>query len=587
MRQPLLVLGRHDGPNRFAGYLREILATEGIATWEYRDLADDSVDLTGDDLLILENAPVPAEWRVRLEAYVRGGGRLIASRPPLELAGLFGLNPTPSVVRTCRDMYVTWDTTHPLAARPGAESLQFRGLADLYELAGAEGLAWLGGQLGVRTHYPAVTMHRVGEGMAAAFAFDLAACTVLMHQGTPVNASTGPNPDPNGDEAYKPGDLFYKYLDPRLKTVPQADLYADLLVRLVRHLGARPLPRLWHFPAAAPAVAFLDGDSDSMTTEDVEKVVEIAERADGKYTVYLMPEHYETVTPERMRELRDRGHDAGPHPFAGRKPSPDESAREMAEETAEFRARYGFQPVAHRGHNVIWLGWVEHARELRRNGIRLDTNFCCGPGLQYGYLNGSGLPVRFMDEAGEIIDVYEQATVSMEDGWYTEKVLMPSMSVGECTALSIRQIDEAADRWHAVYHPCFHPTYTRPGPRDSSPWIEAVTAHLRARGIPFVNGGEWVGFNDARRTVRFDGLAWKAAEGDLRFTLHADRTIAGLTVLLPAQVGGREARPAGDGPDMEQRFVVLEHTRQLAVVVDLTAHRPMPVRIVYDIATEE
>ena len=476
--QPILVLGQRGGPNPFSGYLREILASEGLAAWEYRDLAEAPTDLAGWRLILLENAPLPEVCRARVEEWVRDGGRLIASRPPPEMAALFGLRPTKSAVKTCAEMYVAFDPAHPLASRIGADSLQFHGVADLYEPAGAEGVAWLGGQRGVRTGYPAVTLHAAGKGQAAAFAFDLALCTVLFHQGRRLNAGDGPNPDPNADGAFKPDDLFFRFFDERLKSVPQADLYGDLLVRLIRRLCPAPLPRLWHYPNAAPSVAFLDGDSDSMSAEDFEKVISTVETAGGRFTIYLMPQQYAAIAPERMAALRTRGHDAGPHPFAGRTPTEADCARAVAQETTDFRARYGFQPLAHRGHNVIWPGWVTHARELLRNGIRLDANFCCGPGLQYGYLNGSGLPVRFMDETGEIIEVYEQATVSMEDGWYTEKTLMPAMTVAECAALSLRQIDDAVDRWHAVYHPCFHPVYVRPGPKDSTPWIRAVACPL-------------------------------------------------------------------------------------------------------------
>lgn len=572
---PILVLGHAAAPNRLASYLREILATEGIACWDFHDLTAGGVALDGRALVILENVPLDAAWCARLEAYVRAGGRLLASRPPPELAEVFGLKPTRSVVKTCRGMFVTFDAAQPLAAGLGAESLQFQGTGDLYEPVGAQVLAAFGGQLGVATHYPAITVHARGAGLAAAFAFDLAACTVLLHQGTPLNASDGPNPDPNADGAFKPDDLFHRQLDERLKTVPQADLYADMLVRLVQHLCPCPLPRLWHYPHAAPSVTLLDGDSDSMTAEDIETVFATVEKVGGRFTIYLMPEQFAALSPERMARHRACGHDAGPHPFAGRLPGRDAFAKRLDEEMALFTQRYGFAPSAQRGHSVVWLGWDEHARELLRHGLRLDTNFCCGVGLQHGYLNGSGLPVRFVDEHGAIIDVYEQATISMEDGWYTEKCLLPALSMAECIALSKRQIDASADVWHAVYHPCFHPVYARPGARDSTPWLAAVAAHGAARAIPFVNAREWVEFNDARRAVRIAELDWNAASGRLSFTVRAARDIAGLTLLLPATFDGRAGTP-GTGDLIER-----EGRPQLALTLDLQAGEERDVRVDY------
>ncbi|MDI9582968.1 MAG: transposase, partial [Acidobacteriota bacterium] len=42
-------------------------------------------------------------------------------------------------------------------------------------------------------------------------------------------------------------------------------VHQDLLVRVLRGLmvGQAPVPRLWHFPNAAPALVFIDGDGDA------------------------------------------------------------------------------------------------------------------------------------------------------------------------------------------------------------------------------------------------------------------------------------------------------------------------------------
>src|ERR1051325_2533953 len=119
---------------------------------------------------------------------------------------------------------------------------------------------------------------------------------------------------------------------------------------------------------------------------------------------------------------------------------------------------------------------------------------------------------------------------------------MPAMTKDECIALSRQQIDEAADRWHAVYHPYFHPTGTREGTLDTAPWIEAVAAHVAARGVPFVNGREWLAFNDARRATKINGARWDSASGELQFTVTSTHGFAGLTLLLPEEFGGKHAK---------------------------------------------
>jgi hypothetical protein len=95
------------------------------------------------------------------------------------------------------------------------------------------------------------------------------------------------------------------------------------------------------------------------------------------------------------------------------------------------------------------------------------------------------------------------------------------------------------DRFHSVYHPYFHPLTTRPGPRSSQPWLEAVLAHCRARGFHFVSGADWVQFNDARRSLRLVDYRWDSKNGVLAFALQAEQAIAGVTLALPHTFRGR------------------------------------------------
>ncbi len=557
MPQPILLIIDSGSRNALSGYICEILDVEGIVCRETLDLASEPLKdshLAGRDMVILAHVNPEAKSQSLLAEFVASGGNLIAFRPPPDMLGIFGLKPTSGIVRHFAEGYVTLAPKPALLAQIQADCLQFHGDADLYEPDSATVLAALAGKPGVRTRYPAIVLHEHGKGLAAAFAYDLAASNVLFHQGTPLNSSLGPNPDPDRDLAYKTCDLFYRYLDERLKTIPQADIHQDILVCLIRRMTERrPMPRLWHFPHAAPAAAFLDGDSDSMPTADLESVIEIIERFAGKYTLYLMTKDFKALTPERMRELLQRGHDLGPHLFAGRMPSPQETLANMRVELAELRKHYEYQPVAHRGHSVVWVGWTEHAKYLHENGLRLDSNIYPGAGYQHGYCSGSALPVKFMDEKGRLVDVYEQATLSSEDVLLSDKALLPAMTLEQAIELSLGQIDDLADKFHGVYHPCFHPVYVNHKSKCSAPWIEAVARRAHERGLPFVNGREWVEFNDARRGVQIQNLSFDNQTGVLRFDIRSLRAVSGLTLLLPANFKGRRVRLEG----FDQTAIVL------------------------------
>ena len=113
--------------------------------------------------------------------------------------------------------------------------------------------------------------------------------------------------------------FFVGYLDPALCPLPQADLQQDILVRILEWMAAfvQPLPRLWHFPEAAHAVAFVNGDGDSMALEDLMNTIATADRFQVPYTTYLMMQDHPKVEPAYESALRQQGHDFGQHAFAG------------------------------------------------------------------------------------------------------------------------------------------------------------------------------------------------------------------------------------------------------------------------------
>lgn len=580
---PILLIVDSDSPNRFSSYSEEILRMEGICCYDHLDLSAAGLTpeaLSGREVVILSDCRPAGFDSSLLDHYVSEGGALIAFRPPAALSKLFGITPTSGIVKKVNEGYVSFELDSARQLGLPAESLQFHGQADLYQLSGGHALGWLSGQLGLRTAYPALVTHSHGSGRTAAFVFDLAACTVLFHQGQQHQASNGPCPDPNADGAYKPDDFFFKYLDERVKTIPQADCYAHILVALIDQFraGKAPVPRLWYYPAAAPAIAFLDGDSDNMTQADLDKVLEIVEASGGKFTCYLMTAHVSMFDRHRIEELRARGHDFGPHPFPGRMPTLEESRQNLKSEVGAFREKYAYQPVSQRTHNLIWAGWLENARYLRENGIRLDNNFL---GFQHGFLTGTGLPFKFMDAEGCVLDIYEQTTVGMEDVWLTDKSLLPAMTMEEAIALSKKQIDEAADRFHSVYHPCFHPIYVSQPTHNIIEWVEAVTRHIRHRGIPFVNASEWVAFNDARRSVKITRLTWDASSGKSSFGITSDGAVVDLTLLLPARCQGRIASLENLEGVKKSGICVWRNQEYAAITLDLEAGQTKTLTIPY------
>ena len=98
--------------------------------------------------------------------------------------------------------------------------------------------------------------------------------------------------------------------------------------------------------------------------------------------------------------------------------------------------------------------------------------------------------MKFMDEDGDLLDIYEQCTTLSDDGYVGVKILAPALTIDECIAFTQERLDDAAERFHSVYNPCFHPLRTRPGAESNQRWYEAAMQGCIDRGFHFSNARE-------------------------------------------------------------------------------------------------
>jgi hypothetical protein len=580
-RAPMLVLVRSGDGNPFAAYLAELLRIEGLNWLEVHDL--EAAPLRSDEplppLVLAAAVACDEHTAAQLAQHVRQGGALLAARPCPALAAALGLAGGQPF---WHGRYVLLEPASALVAGLpwGEDGVQYQGAASGYtaygtELEQVEIAAWLAPFPGQRSRYPALLAGRLGRGRVAVFTYDPAESAVLQQQGCPAQASTGAWPDFDGDGVFRPNDLFLGRLDPARRDVPQADLQRTLLLRAIEWLTEeRPLPRLWRFPGNAPAAVLIDGDSDNMSLDDLSLACETCERYGACFATYLKPEHIELLDPAREQALRARGHRFGVHPWAGPQPSPAALAAVLEADCTAFVARYGYRPRIHRGHWLVWPGWVEHARTLAAAGIRLEASFAAGRGFQGGYVNGTGLPVRFVAEDSTLLELFEQSTISTDDGWLSSKTGLPALTLAEAIARSCAQIDDAAERYHTVYHPYFHPVLLRGGralPYPTLPWLEAVLAHCQRRGLLFLDAEQWLDWNAARRSVCLVALEHPADGRGLSCTLQAAEPVHDLSVLVPVPPGAGHIEVAVDGAPGNmagtgEEGTVLRHGRRYAAV---------------------
>lgn len=578
-QHPILLLTVATEQHPFDDYLAEVLLTEGYTgfehgrSWERRHPAGVVIVDPG------AASQIPLE---DVRAYFNAGGKLIVIQPPPAWAPLLGLAEVGELYRVTVDPYMQVNTEHSWLHDWPDRDLQCPGESHVYRAEGAECLAYIAGQLGAPSIFPAIARHRVGAGEVVTFAYDLAATLVLFQQGRPENSSTGRNPDANRDGKFCADDAMEGMRDYRLRFIPQADLHRDLLVRVIRGLLADrlPLPRLWHFPNAAPALLFLDGDGDSMTWDDLVATVARADEHAYPYTLYMMRPEIEAFEREAVLALRQRGHEFGVHPWCGPRPTVEEWDREIVKIVALFRERFGFQPTSLRAHSCIFPGWDENPSILRQHGLRLDTSVCPGYRYRDGFPNGSGLPLRFVDRQGRIVDCWEQSTIQTEDGALTPKVLLPTLTREEAQALAEQMMERITRVYHGVFHPYFHPINLGTRGAQVGEWFSGVMRKARELGLEGVNASEWLAFNDARIEVRFAQVQWQGEV--LSFLLTSPHALRGATVLLPPCGAMRPVTAMVDGAAQELQEVDLERLGWAALVLDVEGGASVAVQIRYE-----
>ncbi len=554
------ILRGKNPANPLCSYIGEALAIEGF-THRWVDAP------TGRDaLLILPHLLESEEQSEMIRTHVRDGGSVIALRPSLLLADVFGL----AVHGGQR-----WAgyTRHP-----DGEMMQIHGGSDLYRLAGGEEIAPLlegfdgdlAGRRPAGPAHPAVARVEGGGGRRVCFAYDLARCLVLLQQGRPDQASDGAFANADGDWKFSQNDMFTGHLDPRLKNTPQADLHRDLLVRMIGWTTekTKAVPRVWRFPNLEETGAMIDGDGDNATKEIFDLAFSTCEEFGIPYSTYLMEEQFDALTPSDAKALRARGHTVGLHPWLGPYPTLEEFETYLKKAFGNFRDLYGYIPSASRNHCIIWTGWVDLPRVESEIGVRMDLNGYSGRHFQSGVQSGTLLPVKFMDARGRLIDIYSQFTFITDDGWVEDKHHLPALTEPQRIEETHRWVDRCF-QYQGMFHPTFHPLRMKSFGEPTLPWFRETLGHLQSRKVRGWSADAWTSFNDARRgvSVESNGSVWQ---------IKAERALQGLSIVLPERVGTKFLL---DGKPLEGRSFKTAGRAHVGVVLDVAGNQVRELKI--------
>jgi WD40 repeat protein len=531
---PILVIT--SGSSKYSKYFAEILRTEGLNAFSVTDISNISSGLLANyDVVIVGAMPLTSTHATQLSNWVKAGGHLIAMRPDQRLSSLLGIKLSSG---TITDGYLLVNTS----AAPGRgivnKTIQFHGTADRYTLNGATMIARLYTSASASTSFPAVTLRNVGSkgGKAAAFTYDLATSIVYSRQGNPVWATDerdGFSPKRPNDKFYgnKAGDKKKDWIDLNKVAIPQADEQQRLLANLIieMNLDKRPLPRFWYFPRGEKAVVIMTGDNHGNNgvegrfnrfLQRSPSGCSVANWECVRGTAYVYTKN--PLTAAKAKSFSDKGFEIGLHINTNcGNFTPSSLNTFYSQQVSKFTSKY-FNlpaPATQRQHCLAWSDWASSAKTQLKYGMRLDTTYYFWPpkwvANKPGFFTGSGMPMRFADLDGKIIDVYK-ATSQMTD------------ESGQQYPFTINTL---LDR--ALGSTGYYGAFTINAHTDvvfSDPAEKVVTSAL-ARSVPIITSKQMLTWLDGRNSSSFQSITWNGKT--LSFKVQRGNGANGLQGLIP------------------------------------------------------
>ena len=399
---------------------------------------------------------------------------------------------------------------------------------------GTQAVATLYSNATTATAFPAVTLRTVGSsgGQAAAFTYDLPRSVVQTRQGNPAWAGT----ERDGQTPIRSDDMFFggsstDWVNLGKVAIPQADEQQRLLANLIQVMNRdkKPLPRFWYFPRSLKAVVIGTGDDhgNGGTAGRFDQYLanspagcSVADWTCPRFTSYIYPNT--PLSDAAAQAYTNQGFEVGVHATTNcGNFTPASIATTYSTQLAQWRANYPSlaDPVTNRMHCIAWSDWSSQPKVERSNGIRMDTNYYYWPGTwmqnRPGFMTGSGMPMRFADSNGTMIDIYQAATQMTDESGQTYPFTPTPCWTTRSAALG----------YYGAFIANMHTDSA------TTPQSDALIASAQSRGVPIVSGKQMPTWIDGRNASSYGDVSW--SNSTLSFTVSVGAGATGLTGMLP------------------------------------------------------
>ncbi|WP_086543663.1 DUF4082 domain-containing protein, partial [Algoriphagus antarcticus] len=515
---PILVVSSTTNP--FSRYPIEILRAEGLNEFAVSDInAVNTSLLNAYDVVILGELPLSVAQVSTFSDWVNDGGTLISFRPDGDLYDLLGITPSNGIL----------EEGYLAIANSGAgvgivnETMQFHGEANYFTLNGASSLATLYSDANTATTNPAVTLNNVGTngGKAIAFAFDLAKSIIYTRQGNPAWA--GQKRDGQGINI-RSDDLFFPdWIDFNKVQIPQADEQQRFLANLIllSNSHKKPLPRFWYLPRKLKAAVVMTGDdhANNGTTGRFDQYLSlspsntpeaVADWTAIRATSYIYPNT--PISDAQALAFENQGFEVGIHMSTNCAPySFGQLSDFFTNQLAQFAANFPSltAPSTHRTHCISWSDWASKPKVEVANGIRLNTDYYYWPAEwiqnRPGMFTGSGMPMRFADLDGSLLDNY-QVTTQLTD----ESGISYDLHINTLLNNAL-----GSNGYYGVFTANMHTDENGGNSTNGSNTI--VNAALQ-RNVPVISAKQMLTWLDGRNNSSFGAMNWNG--NSLSFTAN-------------------------------------------------------------------
>jgi Domain of unknown function (DUF4082)/Bacterial Ig-like domain/Bacterial Ig domain/PA14 domain/Secretion system C-terminal sorting domain len=530
---PILIISNASNP--FSRYAVEILRAEGLNEFDAIDITAITPSLlTSYDVIILGSMPLSPTDVSMFSDWVNNGGTLITFKPDSSLATLAGLTPLGT---TLSDKYILINNSGPGKGIVN-QTIQFHGTADLYSLSGAQRIAALYSSAVDSTVYPAVSFKKTGitGGGVYSFAYDLARSIVYTRQGNPAWA--GQSRDGQSGPIRSNNLFFPDWIDFTKIAIPQADEQQRLLANIIlqANMHRKPLPKFWMLPRKLKAVIVMTGDDHgnggtvgrfnqylSYGNNTVQDVLDWRSIRGTSY-IYTSTNNSTTLTNAQAASFESQGFEISTHINTNCdnwSSQQDLDNNFFTPQLNEFAIKWPSvsAPTTNRTHCIAWSDWASQAKVQASKGIRLDANYYYWPeswmANKPGMFTGSGMPMRFADTNGALIDCYQMPTQMTDE---------TNMNY---TAFTSSLLDKALgpEGYYGIFCANMH---TDAGTSAGS---DAIIAAAQSRQVPVISARQMLNWLDGRNGSHFDSLNWNGTQ--LAFNITTASGAYKLQAMLP------------------------------------------------------